>query len=114
MKGLIIKSPYIELILEGKKKLEIRGSRTNIRGTIGLIKSGSKKVYGEVKLVGCKELDLKAYNEYYKGLYGTEKSELPYKRTYAWVLEDPVIYKEPKDYNHPLGAVIWVNLDKIG
>jgi hypothetical protein len=41
MKGLIVKSPWIELILEGKKTWEIRGSNTKIRGPIALIKSGS-------------------------------------------------------------------------
>ena len=111
MKGLIIKSPYIELILEGKKKWEIRGCNTNIRGTIALIKSGSKKVYGEVNLVDCIELDINSYNQYCHELYGIKKGELPYKRTYAWVLENPKIYDTPRDYIHPKGAIIWVNLD---
>jgi len=110
MKGLIIKSPYIELILSGKKKWEIRGSKTNVRGPICLIKSGSKKIFGEVTLVDCIELDLEMYNKYCLKLYGKEENKLPYKRTYAWVVENPVIYDTPKDYIHPLGAVIWVNL----
>lgn len=113
MKGLIIKSPYIELILEGKKTWEIRGSRTNIRGTIGLIKSGSKKVFGEVDIVDCIELDINMYNKHCLELYGKQEKSLPYERTYAWVLKKPKIYDEPKDYVHPLGAIIWVNLDNI-
>lgn len=111
MKGLIIKSPYIELILEGKKKWEIRGSKTNIRGTIGLIKSGSKKVFGEVDLVDCIELNLDMYNEYCSELYGKKEEKMPYKRTYAWVVKNPKIYDSPKSYVHPMGAIIWVNLD---
>lgn len=31
MKALIIKQPWIDLILEGKKTIEVRGSKTNIR-----------------------------------------------------------------------------------
>lgn len=112
MKGLIIKSPHIELILEGKKKWEIRGSRTNIRGKIALIKSGSKKVYGEVELIECIELDLETYNEYHKKLYGTRSEKLPYKRTYAWIVRNPIVYDRPISYVHPKGAIIWVNLDK--
>lgn len=112
MKGLIIKSPYIEMILEGKKKWEIRGSKTNIRGTIALIKSGSKKIYGEVDLIDCIELDLQSYNKYSLELYGRKEDCLPYKKTYAWVVTNPKIYKVAKPYNHPLGAVIWVNLNK--
>jgi predicted transcriptional regulator len=113
MKGLIIKSPYIELILEGKKKWEIRGSRTNIRGTICLIKSGSKKIFGEVDIVDCVEIDFASYNNHCIELYGKKENNLPYKRTYAWVLKNPKVYDTPKDYNHPLGAIIWVNLDNI-
>lgn len=111
MKGLIIKSPYIELILEGKKTWEIRGSKTSIRGTIALIKSGSKKVFGEVDLVDCIEIDLNMYNKYCLELYGKEEEKLPYKKTYAWVVKNPRVYDVAKDYIHPLGAVIWVNLD---
>jgi len=110
MKGLIIKEPYIDWILEGKKKWEIRGSNTNIRGRICLIKSGSKKIYGEVDLVDCFELDLDKYNEYCVEMYGNSEKELPYKKTYAWVMKNPCIYEKPKDYVHPMGAVIWVNL----
>lgn len=111
MKGLIIKSPYIDLILEGKKKWEIRGSNTSIRGRIALIKSGSKKIYGEVDLINSFEINLDEYNEYCVSLYGNKEKDLPYKKTYAWVVDNPVIYDKPRDYVHPLGAVIWVNLD---
>ena len=110
MKGLIIRSPYIDLILDGKKKWEIRGSNTNIRGKIALIKSGSKKIYGEVNLVDSFEIDLDLYNEYHINMYGRKVGKLPYKRTFAWVLNEPVKYKESINYNHPQGAVIWVNL----
>lgn len=110
MKGLVIKSPYIDLILSGKKKWEIRGSNTNIRGKIALIKSGSGLIYGEVELVGCKEITLEEYKEYYLELYGKKTEKLPYKRTYAWIVVNPIIYREPKKYSHPRGAVIWINL----
>jgi len=46
MKGLLINSPWIEMILEGKKTWEIRGANTKLRGPIALIKSGSGKVVG--------------------------------------------------------------------
>jgi len=61
MKGLIIKSPWIELILEGKKTWEIRGSNTKIRGPVALIKSGSGKVFGEANVIDSKELTLEDY-----------------------------------------------------
>ncbi|PFG05294.1 ASCH domain-containing protein [Bacillus sp. es.034] len=112
MKGLIIRFPWIELILDGKKTWEIRGSNTKIRGPIALIKSGSGMVYGEVNISDSKELTLKDYqvsNEFHR-VQSDGSQALPYKKTYAWVLEKPRMYKEPIPYKHPMGAVIWVNL----
>lgn len=57
MKGLIIKSPWSKLILDGKKTMELRGSNTKIRGTIGIIESSSGHVLGTVDLVDVKRLD---------------------------------------------------------
>jgi hypothetical protein len=37
---------------------------------------------------------------------------VPYKKMYAWVLENPVRYQEPVPYRHPQGAVKWVDLVK--
>jgi hypothetical protein len=51
MRGLLIRSPWIEEILRGRKTWEIRGSNTNIRGRIGLIRSGSGLVVGTCDLV---------------------------------------------------------------
>ncbi len=113
VKGLVIKSPYIDLILSGKKTWEIRGSNTNIRGKIALIKSGSGLVYGEVELVDAKEITLEEYNKHCLELFGKKISKLPYKRTYAWSVKNPVIYDEPKKYKHPVGAIIWVNLKEF-
>jgi hypothetical protein len=112
MKALIIKSPWIDMIFEGKKTWEIRGSNTKARGTIELIKSGSSMVYGEIKLVDSKELSLPQYQEgkRFHGVNSEAASVLPYKRTYAWVLEKPRIYEEPVRYKHPMGAVVWVKL----
>ncbi|BCB02541.1 ASCH domain-containing protein [Bacillus sp. KH172YL63] len=114
MRGLVIKSPWVDLILDGKKVWEIRGSNTKIRGTVGLIKSGSGTVVGTVKIVDSQELTLSQYRNG-SARHGVESEaslQLPYKRTYAWVLEDPVIYQTPRPYKHPMGAVIWVDLSK--
>lgn len=113
MRGLIVKSPYIEEILGGTKKLEIRGSNTHIRGKIALIKSGSSRIFGTVNIVDSKELSFDEYKEW-KISRGASKNDIiekPYKRIYAWVLEEPVKLEEPIVYKHPMGAVIWVNLN---
>ncbi len=114
MKGLIVKSPWIELILEGKKIWEIRGSNTNIRGPVALIKSGSGKVFGKVDIIDCMELTLKDYQQgsSFHCVESENATKIPYKKTFAWVLDNPSFYEEPIPYKHPLGAVIWVNLSE--
>jgi hypothetical protein len=113
MKGLIIKDPWIDYILLGQKTWEIRGSVTNIRGTIVLIKSGSGCMFGTADLVDCFEISLEKYqNSYQKHMVSRESiNSLPYCRTYAWILTNPVLFTKPISYRHPKGAVIWVNLN---
>jgi hypothetical protein len=41
LKAIVIKAPWIDLILEGKKTWEIRSRRANPRDVIGLIRGGS-------------------------------------------------------------------------
>ncbi|KMN42483.1 hypothetical protein VK90_24055 [Bacillus sp. LK2] len=112
MKGLIIKSPYIEKILQGKKSWEIRGSNTKIRGEIALIRSGSGMVLGTVELVESRKLTLQEYqtNEEYHCVSRGDCFNPRYKNIYAWILRNPVTFSSPRPYKHPQGAVIWVNL----
>jgi hypothetical protein len=116
MNGLIIRSPYIEWILAGKKSWEIRGSTTHIRGKIALIRGGSGLVVGTCELVNVigpltlRELRRNA------GKLARRKSEirsLPYRRTYAWVVKNSRRLKRPRPYEHPSGAVIWVRLSTV-
>lgn len=51
MKGLVIRSPWVEMILTGKKIWEMRGTYTHIRGKIALIRRGSGLVVGTCHLV---------------------------------------------------------------
>lgn len=113
MKGLIIKSPWIEYILSGGKTWEIRGSNTKIRGKVYLIKSGSGYIYGTAEIIDCIELSL----EQYQSAYNMHRlpleflDQLPYRHTYAWVLKNAKLLSKPLKYKHPQGAVIWVNIE---
>lgn len=110
MKALIIKKPWIDYILNGSKVWEIRGCKTNFRGKIELIQSGSGLVVGSCNIIDCKELTLEEYSNNVDKHKILETATLPYKRTYAWVISDAIRYKEPRKYKHPQGAIIWVNL----
>jgi len=114
MRALLIRHPHIDLILDGKKIWEIRGSRTSVRGTIALVPSGSGTVIGVCDVVGCVgPLTADAYRKNAKkaGMRPSQAKLGWYRQTYAWVLENPHYLKRPVPYQHPQGAVIWVQLD---
>ena len=110
MDALIIRKPWIDYILDGKKTWEIRGCNTKKRGKIELIQSKFGFIIGCCELVDCIKLNIEQY------LNSKEKhcieniDKLPYKSTYAWVLTNPYRYSVPKKYKHPNGAVIWVKV----
>lgn len=114
MNGLIIRSPWIELILNGKKTWEIRGHSTKIRGKVALIRGGSGLVVGTCEVIGT--IGPLKLGELRKnaGKAGFKKDEvirnLPYKTTYAWVVRRVRKFNRPRRYKHPSGAVIWVRL----
>jgi len=114
MRGLVIKRQFVDLILSGRKDWELRGSRSRIRGVIGLIESGSGLVVGHATLadvVGPLSLaELKA-SARHLGCRSNEIS-LYYAKTFAWVLTDAKRLARPVEYRHPQGAVIWVKLSR--
>ena len=110
MKALIIKKPWIDNILDGKKTWEIRGCKTNIRGKIELIQSGSGLVVGSCEIIDCKELTLEDYKNNIDKHNIQDIDSLPYKKTYAWILTNAKRYETSRRYRHPNGAIIWVNL----
>jgi len=111
--GLIIRSPWVEMILDGKKTWEIRGRSTHLRGKIALIRGGSGLIVGTCHLVGVVgPLKPEEYrmNAPKAGLTRSETQRLPYEKTYAWVLRGARKFRHPRRYRHPSGAVIWVKL----
>ena len=114
MKGLIIRAPWIDMILAGKKTWEMRTKSTSIRGRIALIKAGSGAVYGTAELVEC----LAPLNEGQLRL-SVDRHGIPDHQihealannwTTPWVLRNVEVFDEPKPYRHPSGAVTWVDL----
>lgn len=116
MRGLLIRSEPLDLILAGKKTWELRGKNTHIRGKIALIRSGSGLIVGICELVdvigplthGQLLLNLKKHRMSVRDAV----SGTGYLKTYAWVLSNAHSLFEPIPYQHPQGAIIWVNLDQ--
>jgi hypothetical protein len=105
-RALIIKKEWADKIFDEGKVWEMRTSKTNKRGRIGIVESGSGLIVGEVILVGCIEINPKN-----KDLIKFHKVEnLPDKYCYAWLLYNARRYEKTRPYKHRRGAVIWVKL----
>lgn len=53
MRGLIIRAPWIDLILQRKKTWEVRGKPVAFRERIALIRGGSGSIVGMATLADC-------------------------------------------------------------
>lgn len=118
MDGLIIKKEWLDLILSGKKTLEIRGHDTHKIGEpIYLLESGSHKVRAICKI---EKSTLMTYDNWDKykvnacldmSFVGLNKW---YHTAYAWKLVEVEPIEDVWYYSHPKGAVIWVkNVEPI-
>lgn len=112
MKGLIIDEPWIGKILRGEKVWEMRTTAAAIRGRIALIRKGSGTVVGTANLIdSIGPLDAIACRAH-RDKHGipSAQDEALLRWNHAWVLEDARPLVHPVPYDHPNGAVIWVNL----
>jgi hypothetical protein len=109
-RGLIIRQPWIDLILSGEKTWEMRSRPTNIRGKIALIEQGTGLIVGEADIFTCMKTEPNAqFSDYFKN-HCISDVNLIAKYPYAWVLENIKRYDKPVPYVHQKGAVIWVKL----
>lgn len=112
-RALIVRQPWIGKILNLEKSWEMRSTKTKIRGRIGLIEAGTGLIVGEANLVDCHDQPISRINKVFGiHLHQVKDQSLLDKWCYAWVLKEVKKYKYPIPYNHPKGAVIWVDLRK--
>lgn len=109
-KGLIIKEPWVSLIVEGQKTWELRKTKTSIRGKIALLQGGYIRGYAD--LVDCiGPLSLERLREApHLHQVPVERFTEGYSYRYAWRLDNVESVDPPEKYNHPRGAQQWVNL----
>lgn len=116
MKGLIIDEPWIGLILRGRKAWEMRKTACHHRGRIALIRKGSGRIVGTADVVDSlpssdtAEAYARAEPQHRIPVGRQEQAFKDGWRT-PWVLANAHTLDAPVPYNHPSGAVIWVNLD---
>lgn len=114
MKGLIIDEPWLGKILRGEKVWEMRTTATGIRGRIALIRKGSGRIVGTANLIdSIGPLDMIACRAH-RDKHGilSDQDEVLLRWNHAWVLEGARPLLRDVSYQHPNGAVIWVNLEE--
>lgn len=108
-KGLVVREPWIDLLLSGEKTWEMRAQRPSYRGWIGLIRKGSGMVSGVARLA---EVGDPLSPE--EMVAGFGKHRIPEaiirsgevsKWTTPWKLTDVRALREPVSYRHPNGAI---------
>jgi hypothetical protein len=113
--GLIIDTPWIDLILDRRKTWEMRTRRTARRGVIALIRKGSGQVVGVASLAAVhgplSREELSANVDRHCVPAGQVRVGRMDRHRVAWELGDARRLSVSVSYRHPLGAVIWVVLN---
>lgn len=115
MKALIIDEPWIGKILAGSKTWEMRKTVCSYRGLVALIRKGSGSVVGIAEVIdSLAPLDSRETYANAEGLHGIppERQEAAFADGWRtpWVLRNARALEVAVPYDHPSGAVIWVNL----
>lgn len=109
MKGLLIRKPWLDRIFYHGKHWEMRSTHTKQRGLVYLIEAGSGLIVGQCKIIGSREISQAIAKENPRA-HQVDDYHLLDKWRFAWELSDVERYDTPIRYQHPQGAVIWVNL----
>ena len=108
---LVVRPPWLELLLDGAKTLEIRGTRcAKPAGTrVYLSESCMGTVAGYVTFAGCEgpfeDLDAFRARKAEHRVGGLEA--LPYKATYGWRFEGGRRLDTPVPYMIKKGSIVW-------
>lgn len=115
-RGLIIDTPWIDHILEGRKDWEMRSQSTAVRGWIGLIRKGSGQVVAIARLADCGKAltpdEMVANEAHHRIPERMIRSGEVAKWCVPWKLADIRPLARPVPYEHKSGAVIWVTLSE--
>lgn len=112
MKCLLVRHPWAGFLVEGLKTYEIRGRKTNIRGTIGIIETKTHLLLGTVDIKDCIQLDDNMfYRTRNKHLIQADRCQIKYEKLYAWEMVNSHKILQPIEINVPKGCVVWVNVD---
>lgn len=113
-RALLVRRPWVDLLLDGSKTWEIRGAATSLRGRVALACSGTGLILGGASLVAChgplSAAQLESAAHLHRVPVGAHPAGKRYKRVFAWEFAAAERLATPRRYKHPQGAVIWVRL----
>ena len=110
-KLLVVKNPWLDLILSGAKTWEIRNAQTKQRGKIHLALSGAGcRIVGQCHITDSFAIDKSTLKKTFLNHRIKDLALITYRRPHAWVLSKARRYKKPFVYSHPQGAIKWVKL----
>ena len=108
---LVVKNPWLELILSKQKTWEIRDAHTTQRGKVHLALSGAGGlIVGQCQITDSVAIDKDILRNNFSKHRIQDLSIVKYRRPHAWVMSKVRRYRTPFRYSHPQGAIKWVNL----
>jgi hypothetical protein len=113
LKGLVIDQPWIGKILNGEKTWEMRSRGTAVRGPVALIEKGTGTVVGLASIVDSLPALAPGQMQSHFARHRIPEAMVRqegFRWFTPWVLADVRRLQTPVSYQHPRGAVTWVNL----
>lgn len=114
IKGLVIREPWIDLILSGRKTWEMRSQQIGYRGWIGLIRKGSGRVEGVARLVDVGRPlsadEMVATFDRHRIPEAMIRGGEVARWTTPWKLAEVQVLRRPVPYRHPNGAITLFSL----
>ena len=108
---LLVKNPWLDLILSGRKTWEIRDTQTKQRGKIHLALSGAGgRIVGQCHITRSFAFDKDVLAKKIAKHRIKDLAIVKYARPHVWELSRALRYKQPFVYSHPQGATKWVKL----
>ena len=108
---LIVKNPWLDLILSKEKTWEIRDAQTKQRGKVHLALSGAGgRIVGQCHITDSVAIDKITMRTTFSKHRIKDLARITYRRPHAWVLSKARRYMKPFVYSHPQGAIKWVKL----
>lgn len=114
-RALIVREPWIGLILSGRKTWEMRSTGTSIRGLIGLIQQGTNLIVGTAELVDSlpklSNQEMLAHFDKHRINAADIDSGETWRWRYPWVLKNASTLVPSTRFKFKSGAVRWVHVE---